>query len=213
MSSQNSPRRLRQPGVVIRGADTRSHNDYIGAPPSPARTSGHSAAPQPTIDSLQREIRRLTRQVEELRDAQEAAAVAQQEAADTNQALFVIVNMLREEVRTALDNMDRSFSPLPDDESVLEPVIIPPEFNPNASKFYVVAKGRAPGIYSDHGWASQLIEKLPFDQRRWCRVYSLADAWKYWDTQNAVGAIEITGRTPGDLETYGPASYQLPPRT
>ncbi|KAF6742582.1 hypothetical protein DFP72DRAFT_1072724 [Ephemerocybe angulata] len=203
MSTPRSTPRRTQPSVIIRGG--KYSGGYADNGASPARAPRVPAAPQPSTESLQREIRRLTDQVKDLEESQRTLT-------DTNQALFVIINMLREDMRTVLDRLDRAPSPLPDDDSDVDAVIIPPVFNPNANKFYVVTKGRAPGIYTNHAWATHLVSDLPFNDSCWSAVDTLEDAWTIWNTQRAVRAVRITGRTEGDLEIYGPAAFQLPPR-
>ncbi|KAF6744103.1 hypothetical protein DFP72DRAFT_857949 [Ephemerocybe angulata] len=87
------------------------------------------------------------------------------------------------------------------------PAIVPP-FIPTSSIFYVVTKGRVPGIYSDGEWVKHLQAGLDHYKKRCIESEHLWEAFQLWD--DALHTLQIIGRTPGDEEKYGPNGFHVP---
>ncbi|KAF6763332.1 hypothetical protein DFP72DRAFT_1060502 [Ephemerocybe angulata] len=86
-----------------------------------------------------------------------------------------------------------------------------PPFDASSKVFYVILKGRAPGIYSDLEWVKHLLGDLDTSKKEMVDVDSLASARDIWRT--SLSSIAFTGRVPGDGPTYGPLSFHLHPST
>ncbi|KAF6745249.1 hypothetical protein DFP72DRAFT_856635 [Ephemerocybe angulata] len=87
------------------------------------------------------------------------------------------------------------------------PAIVPP-FIPTSSIFYVVTKGRVPGIYSDGEWVKHLQGGLDYYKKRCIETEDLWQALELWD--DALHTLQIIGRTPGDEAKYGPNGFHVP---
>ncbi|KAF6764370.1 hypothetical protein DFP72DRAFT_1059356 [Ephemerocybe angulata] len=87
------------------------------------------------------------------------------------------------------------------------PATVPP-FIPTSSIFYVVTKGRVPGIYSDGEWVKHLQGGLDYYKKRCIETEDLWQALELWD--DALHTLQIIGRTPGDEEKYGPNGFHVP---
>ncbi|KAF6740866.1 hypothetical protein DFP72DRAFT_1086682 [Ephemerocybe angulata] len=71
------------------------------------------------------------------------------------------------------------------------PAIVPP-FIPTSSIFYVVTKGRVPGIYSDGEWVKHLQGGLDYYKKRCIETEDLWQALELWD--DALHTLQIIGR-------------------
>ncbi|KAF6750156.1 hypothetical protein DFP72DRAFT_851849 [Ephemerocybe angulata] len=87
------------------------------------------------------------------------------------------------------------------------PAIVPP-FIPTSPIFYVVTKGRVPGIYSDGDWVKHLQGGLDHYKKGCIETEDLWEAFELWD--DALHTLQVIGRTPGDEEKYGPNGFHVP---
>ncbi|KAJ2911619.1 hypothetical protein MD484_g8794, partial [Candolleomyces efflorescens] len=142
----------------------------------------HIALPHPALNEVLEELRALKAQVSELSREQSRMAQA-------NENLVVAVEALKDQV-AHLTVGGPSRSPSPEVEIVVKE---PPPFRLHADKFYVVAIGRCPGIYSHYGWVRHLVDELP--EFLWKGFKSYQEAFEFWNDCLSIGNVKFVGRT------------------
>ncbi|PPR07941.1 hypothetical protein CVT24_001009 [Panaeolus cyanescens] len=84
-------------------------------------------------------------------------------------------------------------------------MLIPPAFDANAERFYVVVKGRCPGVYTNLVWAQKMIEGLDPKVYIWQRVDGYKKAQAFYEEAERLQAVNVIERDfPNDGGVYGP---------
>ncbi|TFK18460.1 hypothetical protein FA15DRAFT_709841 [Coprinopsis marcescibilis] len=209
--SQRTPTR----NFTLRGGrlPTPIHHQLLqrsSATTLPSRPT-HAPAPPLTIDlsGLQRETIRLredvTTEVENLRHEVISLDERVDILTNTNALLLDLVNDVHQDLLTLMygEEPQDDVPPPPQPQSI--PALVPP-FNRNATQFYVMIRGRAPGIYSNLRWTRRLVCGLRHDDAHYLRQDTYEDARTYYLEALQDGDVKLTGRTPGDEGMYGPAT-------
>ncbi|KAJ2911564.1 hypothetical protein MD484_g8852, partial [Candolleomyces efflorescens] len=101
--------------------------------------------------------------------------------------------------------------------AVAEPVITAPPRTPpdaewvtpdsdkvNLALYYVVARGRCCGIFTDWGFVSPPVSGVPADVRFHFKRYTYAEALQRYEELKEEGEVRLVGRTARDVTRYGP---------
>ncbi|KAF6745250.1 hypothetical protein DFP72DRAFT_855752 [Ephemerocybe angulata] len=175
--------------------------------PGPPEEDTEEDAEAKRFAELKADVLRMSKKVEDLAQLADEACIASAKITDTDRNMVGFA----QKVIDTLENLRKDLA-LPFVEAEV------PRFDESSTVFYVLTKGRAPGIYSDElsplnlfsqAWVQLLVEGLDDSQRKVTTVETLAGALSIWAGE--VKDLAFTGRVPGDEATYGPIAFHIPP--
>ncbi|KAF6741409.1 hypothetical protein DFP72DRAFT_850972 [Ephemerocybe angulata] len=214
-------------------ADPTPHHTTPADPSSSDPTPGPNAIAATTLDTLDRRVRRLQETVNYLATAVNQISIHAVVLRASNETLISQVYDVRvdvekycgggsgedilEDAKETKRSRSRGLIDLPPyDTSSGEFRLLPgptpasvPPFLPNSPIFYIIVKGRVPGIYSDRAWVDHLMKGLHNDYRRSVLEQdNVFTAFLTW--QESLSVLQIIGRIPGDETIYGPIGFHVP---
>ncbi|KAF6740865.1 hypothetical protein DFP72DRAFT_1086681 [Ephemerocybe angulata] len=168
--------------------------------PGPPEEDTEEDAEAKRFAELKADVLRMSKKVEDLAQLADEACIASAKITDTDRNMVGFA----QKVIDTLENLRKDLA-LPFVEAEV------PRFDESSTVFYVLTKGRAPGIYSDElrRGSSFSSKALDDSQRKVTTVETLAGALSIWAGE--VKDLAFTGRVPGDEATYGPIAFHIPP--
>ncbi|KAF6742958.1 hypothetical protein DFP72DRAFT_1081037 [Ephemerocybe angulata] len=154
-------------------------------PPTVGLDAEWEATPE-MMTALENDVWRLSERLHNLKDLMRDADAKADEVLDCNKKM----RALREYEERLVESI-KSFRG--STEVSAPPAKVPP-FDAFSDTFYIIGKGRAPGIYSDKLWAERLVANLPSDMKQIVEVQDLVEAWDRWI--QFLPTLSINGRIP-----------------
>ncbi|PPQ82072.1 hypothetical protein CVT24_009738, partial [Panaeolus cyanescens] len=157
---------------------------------------------------LEEEVSGLKDEASDLQEELSQLQVENKDILDCQTVLADIVSSLQSELAALKEKKTRSNGSNP---APMPKPINPPPFNFQASRFYVVVKGRCPGVYSNLVWAKKLTDGLDKDKCTWCRIDGYQNARACYEDAERTQSIAIVDRDyPNDSGIYGPVVPFIP---